>query len=215
MFASRLLIYILFAAALSSAQAATLPRRLFVIDPGHGVRTPSGAPLNVGAVSRWGLSEARINVLVSERVAARLRAKGARVILTRSFSHVYRTNTDPRSDNRARAALANRLAATAFIAIHCDSSLDPLRHGYSVFWLHQNSVRMAANMRRALSSLGLGESQFRPRELAVTKQATVPAVLVELGFISNRKQAARLADPRFQDREASAIVSALQETFGY
>jgi len=118
-----------------------------------------------------------------------------------------------RRDNRARAALANRLGATAFVAIHCDSSLDPSRRGYSVFWLHRNSRTLAQNMRAAFSSLDLGESQFRQRDLAVTSEAKVPAVLVELGFISNSAQAARLRDPPFQEVEARAIVKALEQTF--
>lgn len=200
--------------AVCSAQAASLSGQMFVIDPGHGVRWPGGAPLNVGAVSRTGLPEAAINLRVSERVAALLRAQGARVVLTRSFSQPLRIATSSHVDNRARAALANRLAATAFVAIHCDSSLDASRHGYSVFWLHPNSGRLAQNMRAAFSSLTLGESQFRRRDLAVTSEAKVPAVLVELGFISNPRQAARLRSEPFQDLEASAIVAALSKTFG-
>lgn len=198
---------------LSGAQAAWLSGRVFVIDPGHGVLRLGGAPLNVGAVSPDGLSEAAINLRVGEKIATLLRAEGARVVLTRSFLEPFRVGTNVRRDNRARAALANRLGATAFVAIHCDSSLDPSRRGYSVFWLHRNSRTLAQNMRAAFSSLDLGESQFRQRDLAVTSEAKVPAVLVELGFISNSAQAAHLRDPPFQEVEARAIVKALEQTF--
>nr|MDQ6933418.1 N-acetylmuramoyl-L-alanine amidase [Candidatus Eremiobacteraeota bacterium] len=198
----------------SGALGAPLSGRLFVIDPGHGARTPEGEALNGGAVSASGLSEAAINLRVGEKVAALLRADGARVVLTRSFLHPFRIGTIVRRDNRARAALANRLGATAFIAIHCDSSKDPSRHGYSVFWLHRNSQTLAHNMRVALGALRLGESQFRQRELAVTSEARVPAVLVELGFISNPAQAALLRSRPFEDVEARAIQRALEQTFG-
>jgi len=201
--------------AAGGAQASSFPVRLFVIDAGHGVRTPSGAPLNVGAVSPSGVSEAAINVRVSERIAALLRDQGARVVLTRSFVRPFRIATSLRRDNRSRATLANRLGATAFVAIHCDSSLDPARRGYSVFWLRENSQALARNMRAALSTLGFGESQFRRRDLAVTSEARVPAVLVELGFISNPAQAARLRSPSFQDKEAHAILRALKATFDF
>ncbi len=199
--------------ALSGAQAAWLSGRMFVIDPGHGVLRPGGAPLNVGAVSPDGLSEAAVNLRVGEKIAALLRAEGARVVLTRSFLEPFRVGTNVRRDNRARAALANRLGATAFVAIHCDSSTDRSRRGYSVFWLHRNSEALAQNMRAALSALRLGESQFRQRDLTVTSEARIPAVLVELGFISNPAQAARLLSPTFEELEARAILMAVKKTF--
>jgi N-acetylmuramoyl-L-alanine amidase len=70
-------------------------------------------------------------------------------------------------------------------------------------------------MRRNLDALGLGESEFRVRDLAVTSEARVPAVLVELGFVSNPVQERLLATPAFQDREAHALYDALAETFGH
>src|SRR5579875_1646187 len=151
---------------------------------------------------------------VGEMLAKRLRADGARVVLTRSYEHPYRIANDPRVDNRARAALANRLGATAFLALHCDASNDPARRGTSVFWLRPNSIALAENLRRALAPLGLGESEFRRRHLAVTDEARVPAVLVELGFITNPTQQRLLLDPRFEAREVAALERALIATFG-
>lgn len=186
---------------------------LFVIDPGHGVRYPGGAPLNPGAVAPNGVQEQQVVLRVGELLAARLRADGARVVLTRSAAHPYRLATDARVDNHARAALANRLGAAAFVALHCDASSDPAVRGTSVFWLRPNSVALANNIRRALAPLGLGESEFRERHLAVTDEARVPAVLVELGFITNRVQQRLLLDPAFEAREVSALERALVETF--
>jgi N-acetylmuramoyl-L-alanine amidase len=69
-------------------------------------------------------------------------------------------------------------------------------------------------MRASLATLGLGESQFRARDLAVTNEARVPAVLVELGFVSNPAQEALLASPAFQEREAHVLRDAIVKTFG-
>ena len=187
---------------------------MFVVDPGHGVRFPNGAPLNPGAVAPNGVQEQQIVLRVGELLAARLRADGARVVLTRTFGHPYRIATDSRVDNHARAALANRLGATAFIALHCDASLDPSKRGTSLFWLRANSAALANNLRAALAPLGLGESEFRERHLAVTDEARVPAVLVELGFITNIPQQRRLLDPVFEAREVAALEAALVRTFG-
>jgi N-acetylmuramoyl-L-alanine amidase len=191
-----------------------LTGRLFVVDPGHGVRTPAGAPLNVGAVGPHGVQEQQVALEVGDEVAALLRAAGARVVMTRTDARPFRVATDRRSDNRSRAALANKLGATAFIALHCDSSLDPTKAGTSVFWLRANSQALARAVRAQLAPLALGESEFHPRDLAVTRQARVPAVLVELGFVSNPRQEALLASRAFQKREAQALFAAIKETFG-
>ncbi|HXP94583.1 MAG TPA: N-acetylmuramoyl-L-alanine amidase [Candidatus Binatia bacterium] len=196
------------------AAGEPLAGTLFVVDPGHGVRYPDGSPLNPGAVAPNGVQEQQITLRIGELLAARLRADGAHVVLTRSAAHPYRTATDARQDNHARAALANRLGATAFIAIHCDASTDPSKRGTSVFWLKSNSVAFANNLRRALAPLDLGESEFRPRHLAVTDEARVPAVLVELGFITNMPQQRLLLDRSFETREVSSLESAIVATFG-
>ena len=198
----------------SGATVPSLQGTTFVVDPGHGTRRPDGSPLNVGAVGPDGVRETAVTLAVGEALAERLRAAGANVVLTRSYAHPYRIATDRRSDNRARAALANRLGATAFIAIHADSSLDSSARGTSVFWLRSNSVPLAGAVRARLAPLGLGESAFRARDLAVTNEARVPAVLVELGFISNPAQERLLARPAFQEREAQALFDALAQTFG-
>jgi N-acetylmuramoyl-L-alanine amidase len=204
----------LIVASCSAAIAAgSLRGELFVLDPGHGTRYPDGSPLNVGAVGPSGLQEQQVVLDVGEDLAALLRAAGAKVILTRSHAAPFRTGTDKRLDNRARAALANRLGATAFVAIHADSSLDASAHGTSVFWLRPNSVALASAVRKRLVPLGLGESAFYQRDLAVTNEAKIPAVLVELGFVSNPRDAGRLANRTFQASEAKALFAALADTF--
>jgi N-acetylmuramoyl-L-alanine amidase len=184
-----------------------------VIDPGHGTRHADGSPLNVGAVGPDGIQEAKVTLAVAEDLATLLRRREATVVLTRSYAHPYRVATAIAPDNHARAALANRIGATAFIAIHADSSLSAASRGTSVFWLRPNSVPLADAMRKHLAGLGLGESEFHPRHLAVTDEAKVPAVLVELGFVSNPTQERLLATPAFQEREAEALFDAISQTF--
>ncbi|MBC5810776.1 MAG: N-acetylmuramoyl-L-alanine amidase, partial [Candidatus Eremiobacteraeota bacterium] len=65
-----------------SASPRSLRGMLFVVDPGHGVRYPSGAPLNVGAVGPGGIEESKLTLAIAEDLAAELRGAGARVVLT-------------------------------------------------------------------------------------------------------------------------------------
>ena len=198
----------------ASARGTSLRGETFVIDPGHGTRRADGSPLNVGAVGPGGVGEASVTLAVAEDLASLVRAAGGKVVLTRSYAAPYRTAYDIRHDNRARAALANRIGATAFVAVHADSSLSPTSSGTSVFWLKPNSVPLANAVRAHLATLHLGESQFRARDLAVTSEARVPAVLVELGFVSNPAQERLLATPSFQTKQARVLFDAIVETFG-
>jgi N-acetylmuramoyl-L-alanine amidase len=201
---------------LASPAVATQPLvgATFVVDPGHGTRFPDGSPLNVGAVGPHGVGEAAVALAVGSDLAALLRSAGARVVMTRSPEHPYRIAIDRAKDNRARAAMANRLHATAFVAVHGDSSTDPASRGTSIFWLRENSVALANAVRARLRPLGLGEAAFHARHLAVTDEARVPAVLVELGFVSNPTQERLLSTPSFQQREAQALYAAIVDTFG-
>jgi len=200
--------------ATARAGAARFAGETFVLDPGHGTRYPDGSELNVGAVGPHGVQERVVTLAVAEDLAALLRSAGARVVLTRSYRRPFRTGTVLRLDNRARAALANKIGATAFVAIHADASTAPQQRGISVFWLRPNSLRLANAMRRELDGLRIGESEFRVRDLAVTSEARVPAVLVEIGFVSNPEQERLLAMPAFQNRVARALYDALAETYG-
>jgi N-acetylmuramoyl-L-alanine amidase len=202
-------------AARGAAGEAPLRGTTFVIDPGHGARLPDGSPLNVGAVGPDGVRENVVTLAVGEDVGRLLRAAGARVVLTRSYARPFRTATVIRLDNRARAALANQLHATAFVALHADASTSAAAHGTSVFWLRPNSVALANAMRRRLLELGLGESEFRARDLAVTSEARVPAVLVELGFVTNPDEERLLATPAFAARAARAVYSALIDVYAH
>jgi N-acetylmuramoyl-L-alanine amidase len=200
--------------AMANAHGSSLAGETFVLDAGHGTHHADGTPLNVGAVGPDGIEEADVTLAVAEDLRALVERSGGKVVLTRSYAKRYRVAYDIPHDNHARAALANRIGATAFIAIHADASTSPESHGTSVFWLRPNSVALANAMRAELATLGLGESEFRPRHLAVTDEARVPAVLVELGFVSNRTQERLLATPSFQAREARALARAIAETFG-
>jgi N-acetylmuramoyl-L-alanine amidase len=199
--------------AVAGGTHKSLGGETFVVDPGHGTRYPNGTALNVGAVGPGGVEERRVTLTIGEDLAALLRAAGARVILTRSYAQPYRVATDIVGDNRARAALANQVRATAFIALHADASLDSAAHGISVFWLHANSVPLANAIRAQLAPLHLGLAAFHARSLAVTRVATVPAVLVELGFITNPRDEGLLQTSAFQKREAQALFTAIAQTF--
>jgi len=134
--------------------------------------------------------------------------------LTRSYVAPYRTGTVLRLDNRARAALANRLGATAFVAIHADASLARARARHERLLVARQLAAAGEGRSRATRPARPWRSAFHPRDLAVTSEARVPAVLVEVGFISNPVQERLLATRRFNAARPRRSSPRSGQTYG-
>jgi N-acetylmuramoyl-L-alanine amidase len=171
-----------------------------VIDPGHGGKDP-------GAISVKGFYEKTVNLSVARKVAFRLRQCGLQVVMTR--------DSDRFIELEERAEIANRCRADLFVSIHADSSMTRTMRGYTVYVARQASyssqkvARAIARQMQAVSSEGNGVRQGDYRVLVKTQ---MPAVLVEIGYISNHGEASLIATDSFQDRIAEAICAGICET---
>ncbi len=171
-----------------------------VIDPGHGGKDP-------GAISVKGFYEKTVNLSVARKVVARLRQCGLQVVMTR--------NSDIFIELERRAEIANQHRADLFVSIHADSSMTRTHKGYSVYVARQASyssqkvARAIANNLHKVSPDGRGIKQADYRVLVKT---TMPAVLVEMGYISNHGEASLIATDSFQNRIADAISAGICET---
>ena len=174
--------------------------KLIVIDPGHGGADP-------GAVngSRF---EKNDNLRMSLAIRDRLRAQGHNVIMTREG------DTNPSLDQRI--AVANNNGADLFISVHRNSFTNPVAHGIEN-WIRNPAHREAAEI--VLSELAKEPNQanrgVKQGNYRVLLGAEMPAMLIEIGFISNTEDN-RLFDAHF-DAYATAIargiLSALGEPF--
>lgn len=167
-----------------------------VIDPGHGGKD-SGT--NPGAAR----PEKAVNLAVANRVVELLRERGVNAVGTRTDDHFV--ELDDRIDK------ANNMGADLFVSIHADYSENPTIDGHTVITprVYSSKANMAANyisqrMRTAGSPKHGVRSDYR--RLRVLERARVPALLVEMGFLSNREDAARLCDAACQQQIAEAIA---------
>ncbi|MDI6447507.1 N-acetylmuramoyl-L-alanine amidase family protein [Anaerobaca lacustris] len=182
------------------APARPLPRPargVVVIDPGHGGRDP-------GAIAVTGIHEKIVNYDVAQKVAAILRRRGIEVVLTRQG--------DVFIELEARAEIANRRNADLFVSLHADSAPSPSAQGFTVYVAEgasADSQRAARNIARAMATTGLENRGVRPASYRVLVLNRRPAVLVEMGYLSNRQEALRLQDSAFQDRLAAAIATGI------
>lgn len=171
--------------------------KIVCIDAGHGGKDP-------GAES-GGVQEKDIALTVALKVGARL--KDCEVIYTRT-EDVYVGLSE-------RALIANQAKADLFVSIHCNSVDDESAHGMEVY---VHASRSAASKRaasaiydRLLPASGLRGRGVKADNFAVLRETKMPAVLIELGFISNSGDRAKLTDSAWQDDAAKAIADGIIE----
>ncbi len=179
------------------------------IDPGHGGPDP-GAQGN-------GVSEEVVNLNVSLELARLLRNAGFDVRL-------YRTTSDENvlanknADLRSRAETANRWDADYFISIHTNSSERPQAQGVEayVYRLGTTSERLAQSIVDSVAeNLGSVNRGVMQANFAVLRRTNMPAVLVELGYLTNATEALNLNSPAWQKAVAAAIFEGIVNYTGY
>ncbi|EAR18550.1 N-acetylmuramoyl-L-alanine amidase [Synechococcus sp. W2B2] len=186
--------------------AAGLPevargRYRVVVDPGHGGPDP-------GAVGINGIREAEIVLDISLQVARLLEAKGVQVTLTRT--------AEVDVDLPPRVSLANRIGATAFVSIHANaiSMSRPDVNGIETFYFSDpRSARLAAHIQQQVLNVSPGSPNrgVRRGRFFVIRRTTMPAALVETGFVTGNIDSPRLATASHRRRLALAIAAGILE----
>lgn len=199
-------------AAPAVARAATpapLTGHVIVVDPGHGLNPNGGG--YTGAVGVNGVSE-DANVLdVGRRLAALLRAQGATVYLTRG---AYDPGPPPVQGLVDRVRFAEDHRAQIFISIHQNDSPSPRARGVSTYYYHADSRTLAADIERQLvAATGLKNLGTPTAPFYVLRWTTMPAVLVEGGFLSNPTEARLISTGSFHQEEAVALDRAVLQYF--
>ncbi len=174
----------------------TLPNGRFtvVIDPGHGGRDP-------GAVGIGGLQEKVVVNDIAPQVAAILRQQGVNVVMTRT--------SDIEVDLEPRVAVAERANATIFVSIHANaiSMSRPDVNGLETFYASGTGQRLASTVHATvLRAMGMRDRQVRSARFYVIRQTSMPAILIETGFVTGAEDAPNLADPAWRARMAQAIA---------
>ena len=174
---------------------------LVVIDPGHGGQDP-------GAIGIGGIRETDVVLEVSKIVEKLLSEKGVKVSLTRG--------NEVDLDLSPRVSLANKINADIFVSIHANASRGKRRdiNGLETFYYRGWRGRLLAKkiqkqiLRVSPGSPDRGVKQGR---YYVIKNTRMPAVLVEIGFLTGRLDARRLEKITHRKRLAYAIAKGILE----
>ena len=186
---------VLIALLLTSAAPVGFAARTVVIDAGHGGHDRGGVP-----GQKW--SEKLYALDVARRVEGKLRRAGFRTVMTRS--------NDTFIGLRQRCAIANRHRGV-LLSIHFNSAKREGANGIETYYYGSNSASYAAAVHsRVLRAAGTEDRRVRRRGFYVLRHTRVPAVLAELGFLTNRAEGRRIATSSgYRDKLADALASAV------
>ncbi|MDP1587211.1 MAG: N-acetylmuramoyl-L-alanine amidase [Prosthecobacter sp.] len=178
----------------TGAAAQTFRFSTVVIDPGHGGKD-GGSVWN-------GLIEKKLCLDVAKRVETGLKSRGLKTSMTR--------RTDVFVELSQRARLANRVPSSIFVSIHFNGSRTTLISGGEVYYRSPRGRVLASAISRSIKSRVTGGTRgIFHGDYKVLRETRMPAVLVECGYISNKREAARCATPAHRQKLADAIVSGI------
>ncbi len=166
---------------------------LVIIDAGHGGQDP-------GTIGIGGVREKDIVLPISLDVAEELRKQGVEVRMTRDRD--YFVSLQGRTD------LANKIDADLFVSIHANAiNLSrPDVNGLETYY-YQSGRRLAEVIHwNILNSVPIKNRNIRRARFFVLRRSKMPAVLVEVGFLTGAEDSARLKNPNHRRQMAKAIA---------
>ncbi|MCI8478148.1 MAG: N-acetylmuramoyl-L-alanine amidase [Oscillospiraceae bacterium] len=201
---------------------------IICVDPGHCVTPETGKghrelvsplsnetkPLYTTGTQGANLTEEALNLIVGKKLRDRLEALGATVVMTREVSDITISGIE-------RCEIANQSGADVCVRIHADGSTDSSVHGVSVLVpagdllgtpsIVDESVRLGALMVDAVAEkTGAKNLGTIPRtDMTGFNFSEVPTVLIEMGFMTNAEEDARLETEVYQDQIADGITESL------
>ncbi len=184
-------------------KSGTSDRKVIVIDAGHGGKDPGAI------IKEENLFEKTIVFNCALQLREKLKNYGYRVYMTRDHD-VY-------VDLYGRTELANQIGADAFISIHANAAEAPAAEGVETFYADdgRDSKSFAKCVQRGMVEATNAKDRGivdRP-ELVVIRETEMPAVLVEIGFMTNLEEREKLLDDRYLNSLASGIADGVVNYF--
>ncbi|MFN2364090.1 MAG: N-acetylmuramoyl-L-alanine amidase [Halarsenatibacteraceae bacterium] len=171
-----------------------------VLDSGHG-------GFDAGAIGPTGLNEKDVVLAISLKAAEILEDKGHQVILTR--------DDDTFISLQDRVKIANNSDAGLFVSLHANAAHRNTAKGIETYYApdrRSDSYYLANIMQKnMLNQLGLFDRGVKSDNFYVIRNTEMPAVLLEIGFISNKEEEELLRDNSFRERAARSVAEGIEE----
>lgn len=200
-----------------ATNTGTLPRQIIILDAGHG-------GYDGGAVASDGTVEKDINLKIAKQTMMFLKLYGFEVIMTRENDVSTDSGGSSGGAFLKREDLENRLKLmkdnpeSVFISIHLNKFTTSAANGSQVFYSKDDKSKLLGEFIQKSIVKNLQPENQRVNKQATSStyllyNATVPAVLVECGFLSNRAELERLKNSEYQQKMAFCIMSGILDYF--
>lgn len=180
--------------------------RIIVIDAGHGGKDPGA--------SKNGIIEKNLALEITLKLEQALKGEGYNIIMTR--------DNDVFVDLYERSNIANKNYADIFISIHGNSFTNPDVNGIEILYTPVDGDPIKDKAEKALAQSVLNEviketgansRGLVKSKVVVTRTTKMPAILVEVGFISNPKEATLITSDVYQNKIIAGMLKGIENFF--
>lgn len=168
-----------------------------IIDAGHGGK-------DSGAVSsHTGQKEKDLALDTAKRIAGELK---------RDFKVILMRSDDTFIDLDDRVVRANQYGGAILVSMHYNSGPSGIRGPETYYW-RVDSHGLATRLQRAMAQASpaeVGNRDLVRRRIRLTRNPSIPCVLLEGGYLSNAAESRLISDPSYRQRLANGIASAIR-----
>ena len=191
--------------------------RTIVLDAGHGFP-------DQGAENSKMVTEASLNLKITQKVQTLLEQSGCNVILTRADENgIYDLDSNTLrekkvSDIKNRVKIGNESSAEAFISIHLNKIPKSKYYGWQTFFKQNNekSEQLAKSIQEELNSSIQKENKRESLKITgkyIIEHVEIPIAIIECGFLSNPEEEKQLLEDSYQDKLAWGIYNGIIDYF--
>lgn len=189
---------------------ASLPLtgKTIILDIGHGGDDPGTSYQNI--------LEKDLNLAIGLELEKELSRNGASVILTREGDYDLSSPNAHRrkkSDFDNRIDLINKSKANVYLSIHINYLEDTSYYGGQIFYYGEDNKKLAEFLQSEFNTISYPRSIKPIPNIYMYRRLKIPGVLVECGFISNKKEREKLITPAYQKEIAKVLTQGLVNYF--
>lgn len=179
-------------------EVTPLAEMTIVIDAGHGGSDP-------GSSANDGSQEKKYTLQTAKKMKADLESRGANVVMSREG--------DSDVTLKAISELPRKNAADAFVSIHFDAVKKNQARGFTTYYYHDDgSIQLSEAINNEMTKRVPDKMPNRGNDFGdyyVLRRNTVPAVLIEGGYIDSDKDFSFIKDDKYQKNLADSVVAGL------
>lgn len=187
-------------------------QKIIMLDAGHGGTDPGA----LGELDGVTIKEKDLTLSITKKVKAILDGLGYKTAMTRTG--------DTLPSLAERPQMANQMDCAMFVSIHINSATNPDAYGTEVYYSDENngqeynmiSQELAENvLETMIKYMGSYDRGVRMANWAVTRRSNMPAILIEVGFISNESELQKMNSSSYQDKVAKGIAEGIVNSIHY